>query len=407
MKRFCKKDSTLNPANQTCQITRATAIAAGLFLLISAADIQGAGNVYQGADLRIRHRGVLRNVLVTGRTLDFFGPGKDYLLDIQRLRSDWLVSYRENFRFRVVYDHELRLGDYLETLEYEAGKDFDPPELVDLDDYLSECSRADWRHRLYRLNFEVDLYPVRLVVGRQQISWGTGYFWNPTDLFNPIAFLLIEQDERFGADAVSLEVGLGGLSQVQAVWAPTRDPHRSRGAAKLKTNLHEYDISLMGGWMFRDRLAGADFSGQIGGAGFRGEWLHNFAWERQDYDQLVLGVDYRFNPRFLFTAEYFYNSGPLSEHELQQGLNLAQIGSVVSFSHHLAGVYGDFKAHPLIHLSAYLSVDLEHGGVFAGPRFSWNILTNLDLQAGAQLSSNRGEFSWFENSYYLTTSWYF
>ena len=123
---------------------RATVLAAALFLLISAADIRGAGNVYQGADLEIRHRGVFRNVLMTGRTMDFFGPvKKDYLLDIQRLRSDWMVSYRRNFRFRVVYDHELRLGDYLKTLEYQAGKSFEPPELIDLDYYLSECSRAD------------------------------------------------------------------------------------------------------------------------------------------------------------------------------------------------------------------------------------------------------------------------
>ena len=141
--------------------TRAAAPAVALFLLFSAAVLQGAGNVYQGDNLTIRHRGVLRNVLTSGRTQAFFGPRESYLLDIQRLRSDWLVGFREKFRFRAVYDHELRLGDYLETAEYELGKGFEPPELMDLDRYLVERRHADWRHRLYRLNFEIDLYPVR------------------------------------------------------------------------------------------------------------------------------------------------------------------------------------------------------------------------------------------------------
>jgi hypothetical protein len=382
-------------------------ITAGIFLLAAATGASASGIVYKGDDLSIRHRGVIRNIFSTGSTLALYSPSQSYIYDIQRVRSDWMLTFRKALRFRTVYDHELRLGDYLETQEYLLGKNYKTPGLIDLDKYLVERSEADWRHRLYRLNVELDLYPVRLTAGRQQISWGTGYFWNPTDLFNPVAFTLVEMDERYGADALSLEVGIGDLSQVQAAWAPARDPHRSRGAARFKTNVQDYDFSVMAGWIFRDRVLGADFSGQVGGAGLRGEWLHNFAWEREDYDQLVLGADYRFSALLILTAEYLYNSGPLSGFDLEKLFTLGQTGSVATFSRHLGGVYADFQVHPLVHINAYLSADLEHGGVFFGPRFTWNVLTNLDLEAGAQLSSDRGEYKWLENSYYVTSSWYF
>jgi len=366
-----------------------------------------AGTVYQGPDFKLRHKGVVRNVFTSGRTLELYAPSERYIYDIQRVRSDWFASFKGSFRAAVVYDHELRVGDYLQTPEYSAFTAFEPVELVNLDSRISSGKNLSWRHRLYRLFLEYDSYPLRITAGRQQVSWGTGYFWNPTDLFNPVTFAVVEPGERHGADAVNLELALGTLSQVQLVWAPARDPHQSRGAARFKTNVADYDFSVMGGWFFRDKVAGADFSGQIASAGFRGEWLHNFAETAEDYDQLVLGLDYRFSSSFIMTGEYLYNSGALSELEIMDLFSRAQSGSVFSVSKHLTGLYADYQPHPLVHLTGYLSVDLEEGGVFLGPRFSWNVLPDADLEAGALLSTGEGEFSLLENTFYCSLSWYF
>jgi hypothetical protein len=377
-----------------------------LFLFLAVGSLQGR-TVYQSSNFKLRHKGVVRNVFTSGRTLELYGLSERYLYDIQRLRSDWFASYRESFRAALVYDHELRTGDYLQTTEYSLFTAFEPVELVNLDSRISSSKHLTWRHRFYRLFLEYDSYPLRITAGRQQVSWGTGYFWNPTDLFNPVTFAVVEPGERHGADAVNLELALGTLSQLQLVWAPARDSHKSRGVARVKTNVANYDFSVMGGWFFRDKVAGADFSGQIGGAGFRGEWLHNFAKAVEDYDQLVLGLDYRFNPSFIMTGEYLYNSGAISEFELIEFFSRAQSGSVISTSRHLAGLYADYQPHPLVHLTGYLSVDLEQGSLFLGPRFSWNFLPDTDFEAGALLSTGEGEFSLLENTFYCSVSWYF
>ena len=383
-----------------------TSYTACLFLCLAAGLLQGR-TLYQGPDFKLRHKGVVRNVFTSGRTPELYGLSERYVYDIQRVRSDWFASYRESFRAALVYDHELRAGDYLQTTKYLLFTAFEPVELVNLDSRISASKQLNWRHRLYRLFLEYDSYPLRISAGRQQLSWGTGYFWNPTDLFNPVTFALVEPWERHGTDTVNLELALGSLSQLQLVWAPGRDPQEGRGAARVKTNVADYDFSVMGGWFFRDKVAGADFSGQIGGTGFRGEWLHNFTEAVEDYDQLVLGLDYRFSGSFIMTGEYLFNSGALSEFEVLELFSRAQSGSVFSISTHLAGLYADCQVHPLVHLAGYLSVDLEEGGVFLGPRFSWDFLPDADFEAGALFSTGDGEFSLLENTFYCSASWYF
>lgn len=380
-----------------------------LLLAVLLPVVTQAATVYRGETLSIRHRGELRNVLTVGSTIGL-GPlaeEESYVLDIQRARTDWLFTMDRVWRMSVVYDHDIRAGDYLSTAEYRSFGTITPVELVNLDNELYGRGEFNWRHRLYRAFAEYDSYPVRFTLGRQQISWGTGYFWNPTDLFNPVTFALVEPGERHGVDAANLEIALGDLSQLHAVWAQSRDPRENRGAVKFNANLGGYDFSVMAGRFFRDNVLGADFSGQLGGAGFRGEWMHDFADTGGDFDQLVLGADYRFSLELIVTVEYLYNTGALSELELLDALDRSRAGGVLTLSRHLAGGYIDYQLHPLVHITGYLSVDPEEGGVFAGPRLSWNARQDLDIEIGAMLSNDREEFSLASNAFFLTTSWYF
>ncbi len=380
-----------------------------LCAIITSHSLLNGGTIYRDELLSVRHRGEVRNVFTAGSTIPL-GPlaeEQNYLLDIQRVRTDWLFTVGRVWKFSAVYDHEARLGDYLSTDEYRAFGSLAPVELVNLDSRIYDRGEFLWRHRFYRAYAEYDSYPVRITLGRQQVSWGTGYFWNPTDLFNPVTFALVEPGERHGADAASVEIALGELSQLQAVWAQARSPDENRGALKYTTNLADYDFSVMAGRFFRDNVLGADFSGQIGSAGFRGEWLHSFADIGDDYDQLVLGADYRVNLELIVTAEYLYNTGALSELELLGVMDRSTAGGVLTTSRHLAGGYLDYQFHPLLHFTGYLSVDLEQGGVFVGPRLSWNARQSLDIELGGMLSNDRGEFRLAANSFFVTTSWYF
>ena len=50
---------------------------------------------------------------------------------------------------------------------------------------------------------------ARLVVGRQVLSWGTGRFWNPTDLLSPFAPTDVDREVRHGVDAIRYSLPLG------------------------------------------------------------------------------------------------------------------------------------------------------------------------------------------------------
>jgi len=379
-------------------------------LLLAAAGIQPAGAVtsFRAAGIDVRHKGLVRNVLTSGGTVAFpLVPSERYVYDLQRVRSDWLFTFRRYLSASLVYDQQAEAGDYFSTFEYRTFTLVKPVERLNLDSRIYGRGEFLWRHRLYRAYLEYDNGPLRFTAGRQQVSWGTGYFWNPTDLFNPVTFALVESQERFGADAASLEVGVGTLSQVQAVWAWGASPETARGALRFRTNLAHYDFSVMAGKFFRDKVIGADFSGQVRGAGLRGEWLHSFSETRKDYDQLVVGWDYRFSGSLIVTAEYLFNSGEMSARELIASVVRSRTGGVLSTSSHLAGLYADYQAHPLMHLTGYASVDLERGGLFLGPRFSWSVTQNTSLEAGALLSSGGGEFELLEDTYYCSLSWYF
>ncbi|HLA40828.1 MAG TPA: hypothetical protein VJ417_12575, partial [Candidatus Glassbacteria bacterium] len=356
-----------------------------LTALILLAVVPGTANAATEFDLGgvlVRHKGLLRNVFTSGRTIDLpFISSERYAYDLQRVRSDWLFTFRNKFSLAAVYDHQAEAGSYLPSFEYRTFVLARPVELADLGSWIIGRREFNWRQRLYRAYVEYDRFPLRFSAGRQQISWGAGYFWNPTDLFNPVSFALVEMAERHGVDAMELEVGMGSLSQVQAVWAWGRTPQQARGALRFKTNLADYDFSLMAGRYFRDEVVGADFSGQIGGAGFRGEWLHDFSQAGDDFDQLVLGWDYRFTGRWTVTGEYLFNSGELSAGELLAAVVRSRAGGVLSTSSHLAGLYADYQVHPLVHLTGYGSIDMEHGGAFLGPRVSWSVTQNTGIEA--------------------------
>jgi hypothetical protein len=389
-------------------MSRGLLTAAFFLLAVALAQPAEAVTSFRVAGIDVRHKGQVRNVLTSGSTVAFqYLTSERYIYDIQRVRSDWLFTFRRHLSASLVYDQQAEAGGYLSTLEYRTFASLKPVELVNLDSRIYHRGEFLWRHRLYRAYVEYDNGPVRFTAGRQQVSWGTGYFWNPTDLFNPVTFALVESQERFGADAASLEIGVGTLSQVQAVWAWGPSPQTARGALRFRTNLAHYDFSVMAGKFFRDKVVGADFSGQIGGAGFRGEWLHSFSDARKDYDQLVVGWDYRFSGRLTATAEYLFNSGEMTAQELIASVIRSRAGGVLTTTSHLAGLYADYEAHPLVHLTGYASVDLESGGLFLGPRISWSMTQNTGFEAGALLSSGGGEFELMKDTYYCSWSWYF
>ena len=114
-----------------------------------------------------------------------------------------------SLRAEADYDHELRVGSQLNSLESRTFGLAEPDEFLTMEQTISSDTDASWRHRLYRGWVEAEYAGWKARFGRQRVAWGTGKIWNAVDVLNPYQPTTLERDERLGVDAVSLRTGLG------------------------------------------------------------------------------------------------------------------------------------------------------------------------------------------------------
>ena len=168
-----------------------------------------------------------------------------------------------------------------------------------------------------------------VTVGRQQLSMGTGYTWNPTDLFNT-KDVLDPTYEQPGHNAIRVDIPLSSSYGLAAFYAPGEEWKDSVKMLKLKGRLGHFDYSVLGVqryWSFTDYtslsenrysrfLLGGDFAGEFLGLGVWAEGGYSFMDLKEgpgldpisDFRELVLGLDYTFDSELYFMLEYYHNS---------------------------------------------------------------------------------------------------
>jgi hypothetical protein len=169
---------------------------------------------------------------------------------------------------------------------------------------------------------------IDMTVGRQQISMGPGYTWNPTDLFNT-KNVLDPTYEQPGHNALRTDVALSPNTSMVLLFAPESEWRDSAKLIKLKGLLGHFDWSLIAVrryWQFTDYLTflpsqyersfvGGDFNGQLFGMGLWGEGGYHFMKQKEgpglaavtDHAEFLLGLDYTWKSGLYFMAEYYQN----------------------------------------------------------------------------------------------------
>ncbi len=80
-----------------------------------------------------------------------------------------------------------------------------------------------------------------LTFGKQQISLGTGYAWNPTDVFN-FKSLLEPTYEQPGHNAIRLDVPIGNEYSIVTIYAPEENLEKSGKLLRLKGKILHFSI---------------------------------------------------------------------------------------------------------------------------------------------------------------------
>lgn len=278
----------------------------------------------------------------------------------------------------------------------------DPPastnQLADLSWVLIDGEHYAARHFIDRLYFKQLFSVGEFVLGRQRISMGTGRIWNPTDLFNPINPANFAKIEKDGVDAFTGRVYLGSFTDLSFVYNPYDDFDHQNIGLKFRSNLAEYDFSVLVG-QFGDRdVLGADFAGNFFDAGFRGEAIYSgLHGDFSDgFVRGIVGFDNQFTPELYALIEYQYN-GEGTTDRYAYDLEALLSGEILNVSTQYLALMASYLVHPLVTVSATSISNLVDGSGLVACSAHYAVTGNAGILAGAQLSYGED----------LTEYWYY
>jgi hypothetical protein len=269
--------------------------------------------------------------------------------DTNKLRLD--IKARPGKRFML--DADLVLKTYHGFTSYSL-RDLLPekfePELTLWE--TSDPSSVRWTldDELYLDNayLTISLDWFRLRIGRQQIRFGSGWFWNPTDLFT-VKDLLDPAYEKRGLTAVKMQFFFGRESQLDLYYFIENGFEESMKkagfmegdalglldepsfAVRLRQAFYRWDVAavfimkkdarivmsspapelpaVIPDLQIDDRMMGGfEFAGELGGVGLRGEVAVNKIGRNIRFIEALGGIDYTFRSGFSITAEYLFTS---------------------------------------------------------------------------------------------------
>jgi hypothetical protein len=173
------------------------------------------------------------------------------------------------------------------------------------------------------------------IVGKQQISLGTGYVWNPVDIFN-VKDYLDPTYEQPGHNALRIDVPLGSSFTLTALYGPEDTWSASAKLLQLKGRIGRFDFAFIAidkRWLFHDyvefdtdimnftelpekrQLLGFSTAGELFGIGVWIEYAYNWMEETDDFYELVVGADYTFDFQTYVMVEYYRNTLAKSNYE--------------------------------------------------------------------------------------------
>ena len=356
------------------------------------------------------------------QTVQFQKPGETWITDNifhNRLNFKWYptanVTFTAELRTRLFYGETVKfLPQYKEFVDSNAGY------VADLSAIIAEGNSFFIHSVLDRINIDwsKDKWQVRL--GRQRINWGQTFVWNPNDVFNAFSFFDFDYEERPGSDAALVRYYSGATSSIEFATAFAKDWNDYKIAALYRWNRGNYDYQVLTGKVATDYALGGGWSGQIGGAGFKGEvtWFEPFDRFLAGEGSVVasLSGDYTFKNSVFVHSEVIYNSYAsklnLRGARSGTGLNLlleSRSPKTLTFTEWSLFNEASYQISPLVKAGLYTIYNPTDASFFLGPSAEVSISDNVYLLFMGQFfmgadDSVYGDLGYFN---YLRLKWSF
>lgn len=269
-----------------------------------------------------------------------------------------------------------------------------------------------------------------LTVGRQQISPGVGYAWNPTDIFNTKS-LLDPSYEQTGVPAIRIEIPVSPRLSLNSIIQPGDDWGASTKQLWLKAGLGRFDVgitlaelqqstpaSIFFGDAFdvKRTLTGGSVVGELFEWGIWFEGAQNTLDTlvsisplgpaashdplsiqiNKTYLEYVIGVDHTFDNSIYLLVEVFHNGfGIKNKSELGlQDYFYTLSGDGTSLMQDYAFFYAMHPTFDFVTPSMLVIANFnDNSGTFA-PQLDWNVFedTNISLQGSLFWGKDDTEF---------------
>ena len=235
---------------------------------------------------------------------------------------------------------------------------------------------------------------VNVRIGKQQLPWGSGYAWNPTDIFHE-KNLLDPTYEKRGVNAFKVERSFGGMGMVTGILGVEEDWKHTTKALKVKHHVRGFDVSVsfiekyQHGFDYdvfqetteRRRLFGWDFSGEVKAVGIWAEGAYNTLARSRDYGQYLVGADYTFESGLYISTEYYHNGRGRSNKAAYSFNDWMRLTSTAGENLGRRYLYAGHR-YPLTELldwSTYVVINLTDGSYVVYPYVEYSLTDNTQL----------------------------
>lgn len=222
-----------------------------------------------------------------------------------------------------------------------------------------------------------------VTAGKQRIAWGSGYIWNPVDIFNPFVLSFAVKDEdKTNVQAVRVEVPVGEAGGINAFvvtgkpWEETARGLRVKGTQGLfDVALSYVDQGTLG------RQVGLETAGDIiKDVGVRGEIAVKTVPGKSGYiAQATAGGDYTLDNGVGLNIEYYCNGLGSRDKNAYNWGTAESVGVDYLFC----------SANKIIDeittVTASVLVNLDDQSFMIYPQYARNIAQNLDLNLEVML----------------------
>ncbi|HKJ79560.1 MAG TPA: hypothetical protein VKA10_08490 [Prolixibacteraceae bacterium] len=371
-------------------------------LLVFILTLFGLQSFAQTNDKIIDLDGYISNML----SYNHIPKGYGSLLGLDATEAQWVSNHylqnrlnlfvypAENLRGSVQIRNRLFYGDYIQQIQGYA-------QTLETDNVIMDLSRNVIDQKNYALNMAIDRFWLQYTIGkldikagRQRINWSQTYAFNPNDIFNTYSFFEVDYPERPGTDALRASYYPTFSSTAEAA-VSLDSANRVTAAGLYRFNKWGYDIQFLAGILSeQDFVFGAGWSGNIKGAGFRGE--ASYFQPKENFSDTTgifvasVSFDYMFSNSLYIQLEGLYNQMPENGNiDFLQLFNRPLTPKMLSFTEYTLLAAGSYPITPLWGSSISTIYYPKMNAFFLGPSVDYSASDNLTLSLFWQTFSGK------------------